>query len=356
MNSDEPDRGLPEQPLTPETQDFDYVALEPETSFVVQQRTSEIKSLIRRTASDIIDIGQKLIEVKDYLGHGSFLKWIKAEFNWSESAARKFMRVTRQFKSVNFTDLDLAASALYLLAAPSTPEPARQEALKRASQGEAISHVEAQVIVSRHKTSNQTKATQPVTVDVASETLDESSTLTDAKPQAELHIKPSLEPPQPNELEDYTPRHIFEAVLACLGEIDLDPCSNSYDSPNIPARVYFTRNDGLAHPWQGRIFLHPPGDAVQDWIEKLCLEFESGNVTKAVVLVAFSIDAQWFRRLRQYPRCFISERLMLSGADMGAPLSSVVFYLSRGQEGSQRFVEAFNRLGDIYILVEHETI
>jgi len=359
MTSSEPAPGPPDQPLTPETQDFDYIALDTETRLAVQQRTSEIKSLIRRTASDIIDIGQKLIEVKDYLGHGNFLNWLKTEFNWSESAARKFMRVTRQFKSVNFTNLDIAASALYLLAASSTPADARQEALERASQGETITHVGAQVLVSRHKQSTPHKTTEPLTVDVPAEAVEsESPTPAEAlQPQLAHPPQPSLKLlDQPEEEEHYTSRHILDGVLACLGEIDLDPCSNSNHPPHIPAREHFTKeDDGLAHSWQGRIFMNPPGDAVKDWVEKLCSEFESGNVTEALALVAPRTDTKWFRRLRHYPRCFISGLLKFSSADVRTPFPSVVFYLGREPEGFQRFVEAFNRLGDIFVLAERET-
>lgn len=68
---------------TPESQGFDYATLNAETRLVVQQQTSEIRTLMRRTAQDIINIGQKLIEVKEQLGHGQFRNWLKAEFNWS---------------------------------------------------------------------------------------------------------------------------------------------------------------------------------------------------------------------------------------------------------------------------------
>ncbi len=71
---------LPEQLSEPEAQDFDYASLNPETRIVVQQRTSEIKTLIQRAAQDIFDIGQKLVEVKAKLGHGHFRSWLKAEF------------------------------------------------------------------------------------------------------------------------------------------------------------------------------------------------------------------------------------------------------------------------------------
>lgn len=40
---------------------FEYGILEAQTRLAVQQRTNEIKSLMRRNSQDIIDIGQKLI-------------------------------------------------------------------------------------------------------------------------------------------------------------------------------------------------------------------------------------------------------------------------------------------------------
>jgi hypothetical protein len=57
-----------------------YASLNVETRIVVQQRTSEIKTLMRRSAQDIVDIGQKLIEVNDRLEHGFFLSWLRLEF------------------------------------------------------------------------------------------------------------------------------------------------------------------------------------------------------------------------------------------------------------------------------------
>lgn len=130
---------------------FDYQQLDAETRIVVQQRTSEIKALMKRTAQDIIEIGEKLIEVKERLGHGHFGTWLEGEFDWKERTARNFMAVAEQFKSANFADLDFAPSALYLLAAPSTPPEARQEAIERAEQGETITHRTAQEIVAEHK-------------------------------------------------------------------------------------------------------------------------------------------------------------------------------------------------------------
>lgn len=111
------------------TGNFDYSGLDPEARIVVQQRTGEIKSLMRRTASDIVEVGQKLIEVKDKLGHGEFGPWLAAEFEWTERTARRFMSVATAFKADTVSDLNADARTLYLLAAASTPDEARDDAL-----------------------------------------------------------------------------------------------------------------------------------------------------------------------------------------------------------------------------------
>jgi hypothetical protein len=140
-----------EQLSTPASQGFDYTTLEAETRIVIQQRTSEIKSLMRRTGQDIINIGQKLVEVKEQLGHGQFRNWLKAEFDWSVRTAARFMQVATKFKCAKLAHFDIAASALYLLAEPSTPNEAYEEALELAKQGENITHAKAKDIVNQHK-------------------------------------------------------------------------------------------------------------------------------------------------------------------------------------------------------------
>lgn len=159
--------------LSNELSEYNYTMLEPEIKIVVQQRTSEIKSLIHRSAQDIFDIGQKLIEVKEKLGHGRFVMWLNTEFNWSKSTAQRFMQVARQFKRGNFTDLKIASSALYLLASSNTSVAARQEALERATQGEIINYSAAKSIIAQHKKIGKHGLPRQITVDVPAETVKE---------------------------------------------------------------------------------------------------------------------------------------------------------------------------------------
>lgn len=151
--------------------------------------------------------------------------------------------------------------------------------------------------------------------------------------------------------EHYTPPIIIDAVVACLGTIDLDPCSDSGDPPNIPARTHYTA-DGLTKPWTGSVYMNPPyGEEIKDWVTKLCDEHErqDGGVTEAITLVPARTDTKWFLRLRDYVCCFIEGRLTFVGNDDPAPFPSAVFYLG---EDIGKFHHYFAPMGDIWQRIE----
>jgi len=147
--------------------------------------------------------------------------------------------------------------------------------------------------------------------------------------------------------EWYTPADIVERVTRVLGSIDLDPCSNSKDAPNVPAEKHYTvDDDGLAQEWSGAVYMNPPyGRGIEAWIEKLVGEYREGAVTAAVALVPARTDTQWFRLLRDFPVCFVTGRLRFSGADP-APFPSCAVYLG-ADVGA--FYAAFHEIGDIYV-------
>ncbi|PSB08437.1 hypothetical protein C7B62_16735 [Pleurocapsa sp. CCALA 161] len=144
-------------PLDSSTPDFDYSQLDSETSVFIREQTEEIRGLMRRTAQGIVDIGQKLLDIKEKLGHGNFLNWLKKEFDWSELTAQRFMQVARQFESHNLLDLEIAPSALYILSAPSTTDSVREEALSRAQSGENITYKAAKEIKEKYQPTSKVK-------------------------------------------------------------------------------------------------------------------------------------------------------------------------------------------------------
>jgi hypothetical protein len=186
-------------PASAPVSSFDYTTLDRDTASFVQQQTGEIRALMRRTAQDIFEIGSKLIEIKEKLGHGNFLAWLKAEFDWNERTAQNFMNVARQFKYETVSDLPLAATALYILAAPSTPEAIRAEAIARAKRGEAITKKKAQALARAHSDGQKKKTQQP-----REETLQKTDFFPpptalhpSAFPLAAQVIAPELESPPP---------------------------------------------------------------------------------------------------------------------------------------------------------------
>lgn len=78
--------------------------------------------------SQVIQLGVHLLEVRDAVGYGNYLKWLRDTVNksglvLSESKSLKAMQVAGVFKSVTLTDSCLSITAMYALAAPScSPE------------------------------------------------------------------------------------------------------------------------------------------------------------------------------------------------------------------------------------------
>ncbi|MEH2121105.1 DUF3102 domain-containing protein [Nostoc sp.] len=146
---------------------FDYEILDDKQRIVIQQRTGEIKERLRRSAQDIWEIGQKLADVRSRLKHGQFETWLKAEFGWSRRTAYNFINVYEAFaERANFAQIDIATSALYLLAAPSTPENVREEILQRAKEGETLTHKSIRRVIKEEKsqsTAPSPKPPQPLT-------------------------------------------------------------------------------------------------------------------------------------------------------------------------------------------------
>lgn len=99
--------------------------------------------------------------------------------------------------------------------------------------------------------------------------------------------------------EWYTPLPFIEAARRVMGAIDLDPASHDDCRLHVGAARHFTKeDDGLAQPWEGRIFLNPPGgkDAngkslmPQFWLKLL---FEYGRAESHAARHGQPFEAIW---------------------------------------------------------------
>jgi hypothetical protein len=139
------------QPQAP----FDYATLDGETRAFVQQKAEETHTYLKRTAEDIVQVGQNLLAVKQRIGHGHFMAWLQAEFGMSYHTALNCMRVAERFGGKVRTVLTLPSKVLYLLAQPSTSEtiiqqvehgvlPPSLEAIRAAREAERLAKAEAE--------------------------------------------------------------------------------------------------------------------------------------------------------------------------------------------------------------------
>ena len=114
------------------------------------------------------------------------------------------------------------------------------------------------------------------------------------------------------ENEWYTPEKYIEAARLVLGTIDLDPASCKKANKIVKAKSFYTADDDSIHQlWSGRLWLNPPyGRLAGEFVGRLALEYEAGEVKAAIALVnAHCTDTDWFQPLWNYALCFTDHRI-----------------------------------------------
>jgi len=227
-------------------QTFDYNSLDIETRIFVLEKAAVIQERLKRTARDIIAIGQDLIEVKARLQHGQFLNWIEAEFDMSDRHARRFMQVAERFGKSDKMSI-FPVSVLYALAAPSTPD----EVIEQVIEGQIPATIPA---------IREAKKVEPSPSSLGFyERLQEAPSLHIIAPRNVDNIPLATPHISSKNNEWYTPAKYLNAARELMGGIDLDPASCEQANETVKAaRYYDITRDGLAYPWKGRIWLNPP--------------------------------------------------------------------------------------------------
>lgn len=155
----------------------------------LDQAEAEIRRSGRRVVSEIVAIGSKLAEIKARVGHGRYGQFIRDRLWFSERTAQQFVQSYEFLKSArcaDFEKLHIDASAIRLLARPSTPNEVRIEALERAKKPEGLSYGElkeliANAEIAKAKDEVDKEANEAKTVEASTALVQRDECITDFK-------------------------------------------------------------------------------------------------------------------------------------------------------------------------------
>ena len=125
------------------------------TEFNIEKTTAEILILKDQTAQNIIEIGKRLIEVKENLQHGEFSEWLKKRVDISHRTANNFMKVATTFSNSQ-SIANLGSTKLFLLAG--LDEENREEVMQENNIKEMTTRELEQVVKEKKEIKKQLEA------------------------------------------------------------------------------------------------------------------------------------------------------------------------------------------------------
>ena len=98
--------------------------------------------------------------------------------------------------------------------------------------------------------------------------------------------------------ELYTPKFIFEALKI---DFDLDVCAPESGPLHTPAHKWYSlKDDGLAQPWFGRVWMNPPYSKPSPWVDRW-LDHKDG-----FALLPMGGNGNWLQKLwESQARCVL---------------------------------------------------
>jgi phage N-6-adenine-methyltransferase len=146
-----------------------------------------------------------------------------------------------------------------------------------------------------------------------------------------------------------TPIDIVSDVLDFFDQnLELDPCSNSLEYPNVPANTLYTEEtNGLSKPWVANsVFMNHPYSESKLWVPYAKHQYECGNAKELILLVKLDISTRWWQTISDYPWVAVNRRLKFGNSKSAAPFQSAIVYLGNNLP---KFTKIFQKYGTIYV-------
>ena len=144
-----------------------------------------------------------------------------------------------------------------------------------------------------------------------------------------------------------TPPEFVGDVLKYFGTLDLDPCSNDEDNPNVHAKKVYTEiTNGLAHRWTANsVFMNHPYSQSDKWIPYAVSQYELGYAKEMILLIKLDVSTKWWRSVSQYSWIAVNERMKFGDGTGASPFQSAIIYLGKNLE---KFNTIFCKYGTLY--------
>ena len=132
------------------------------------------------------------------------------------------------------------------------------------------------------------------------------------------------------------------------GQLDLDPCCNDIENPNVPAKKLFDeRINGLAQDWVAEsVFMNHPYSNSKEWIPYAVSQYELGHAKEMILLIKLDVSTKWWNSVENYPWIAINKRLKFGSGKGAAPFQSAIIYLGKNLS---KFNHVFGKYGTLYV-------
>lgn len=134
---------------------FSYEGIDPEVKGKLVWYVGEGMKLKRQYIASVLEFGEMISSANALLtdsgNHGRFKEWVECELKIGRTTAYEMMWAFERFGRCSPVEQHFGQKAMYLLAAPTVPKAASDEALKLASKGVWVDEEKAKQIIAKHK-------------------------------------------------------------------------------------------------------------------------------------------------------------------------------------------------------------
>lgn len=187
------------------------------TEFNIEKTTAEILILKDQTAQNIIEIGKRLIKVKENLEHGEFTEWLKQKVDISHRTANNFMKVATTFSNSQAI-ANLGSTKLFLLAG--LEEEERQEVMQENNVEEMTTRELEQVIKEKKQIKEQLEAEQDYSSELQEAIKQKEEKIRELQIEIEKIQIPEKEIVEKEVVKEIVPEHLLREKEMLKQEIE----------------------------------------------------------------------------------------------------------------------------------------